>query len=74
MEDMRKIPVVALRGMTILPGMVVHFDMSREASAKAVEEAMMKDQKIFVVTQRELEENNPAKEDLFPEGTPSRVG
>ena len=73
MEDMRKIPVVALRGMTILPGMVVHFDMSREASAKAVEEAMMKDQKIFVVTQRELEENNPAKEDLFDIGTVAEV-
>ena len=70
---MRKIPVVALRGMTILPGMVVHFDMSREASAKAVEEAMMKDQKIFVVTQRELEENNPAKEDLFDIGTVAEV-
>ena len=73
MEDMRKIPVVALRGMTILTGMVVHFDMSREASAKAVEEAMMKDQKIFVVTQRELEENNPAKEDLFDIGTVAEV-
>ena len=48
------IPAVALRGMTILPGMVAHFDVSRERSIKAVEEAMMGEQNIFLVTQRDV--------------------
>ena len=47
-------PAVALRGMTILPGMVAHFDISRERSVKAVEEAMMGDQNIFLVTQKNV--------------------
>ena len=47
-EEQRKIPAVALRGMTILPGMVAHFDVSREKSVKAVENAMLQDQKIFL--------------------------
>ncbi len=47
------LPVVALRGMTILPDMVIHFDVSRERSVKAIEEAMLKDQRIFLVTQKD---------------------
>ena len=50
-EEMKHIPAVALRGMTILPAMIVHFDISREMSIKAVEQAMLSDQKLFVVTQ-----------------------
>ena len=45
-------PAVALRGLTILPGMIAHFDISRERSLRAVEEAMEQDQKIYLVTQR----------------------
>ena len=45
------LPVVALRGMTILPDMVIHFDVSRERSVKAIEEAMLRDQRVFLVTQ-----------------------
>ena len=52
------IPAVALRGMTILPGMVAHFDVSRERSIKAVEEAMMGEQNIFLVTQRDVEDDD----------------
>ena len=67
-EEQRKIPAVALRGMTILPGMVAHFDVSREKSVKAVENAMLQDQKIFLVTQREAEQEEPKIEDLYSVG------
>ena len=52
MSDLIQIlPVVALRGLTILPDMVVHFDVSRERSIKAIEQAMLREQKVFLVTQ-----------------------
>ncbi len=69
MKDMViTMPAVALRGMTILPGMIAHFDLSREKSMKAVEAAMMNAQKIFLVTQREVEQENPHIEDLYKVG------
>ena len=54
-----KMPAVALRGMTILPGMITHFDVSRSRSAKAVERSVAQDQKLFVVTQKDPETENP---------------
>ena len=64
------LPVVALRGLTIMPGMVVHFDISRDASIKAVEEAMNHgEQKIFLLTQVSSEVENPGKDDLYRVGT-----
>ena len=62
-------PAVALRGMTILPDMIVHFDVSRSKSKKAVERAMTGNQKLFVVTQRDPDVENPEKEELFTAGT-----
>ena len=62
-------PAVALRGMTILPDMIVHFDVSRSKSKKAVEQAMTTNQKLFVVTQKSPDIENPDKEDLFVAGT-----
>ena len=62
-------PAVALRGMTILPDMIVHFDVSRSKSKKAVERAMTGNQKLFVVTQRDPDIENPEKEELFSAGT-----
>lgn len=53
------LPSIALRGTTILPGMIVHFDVSRERSIKAIEAAMLHDQKIFLVTQKDPEEETP---------------
>ena len=50
-EQIMNMPAVALRGLTILPGMIAHFDISRERSLRAVEEAMEQDQKIYLVTQ-----------------------
>ena len=64
-EENRNIPAVALRGMTILPGMVAHFDVSRSRSVRAVEAAMMKDQTVFLVTQRNVEKEEPELEDLY---------
>lgn len=69
MKDMiLTIPAVALRGMTILPGMVAHFDVSREKSIQAVQEAMMGEQQIFLITQRNVEVDNPGPEDLYQIG------
>ena len=62
------IPAVALRGMTILPGMVAHFDISRDKSLRAVEEAMKGDQKLFIVTQKDTEKEDPQGEDLYEVG------
>ena len=68
-EEMKHIPAVALRGMTILPAMIVHFDISREMSIKAVEQAMLSDQKLFVVTQKDPEVSEPVLDDLYRIGT-----
>lgn len=70
MTDMIKnIPAVALRGMTILPAMIVHFDISRKKSIKAVEQAMLKDQRLFVVAQKDTQIADPVMEDLYRIGT-----
>ena len=68
-----KMPAVALRGMVILPGMIAHFDVSREKSIKAVEESMMAEQKIFLVTQRDVEQEEPAIDDLYKIGIIAEV-
>lgn len=61
-------PAVALRGLTILPGMIAYFDISRERSLRAVEEAMEQDQKIYLVTQRNVDSEDPTQEDLYQMG------
>ena len=68
-EVIKHIPAVALRGMTILPAMIVHFDVSRDKSIKALEQAMAADQKLFVVTQKDPEVSDPGKDDLYRIGT-----
>ena len=74
MEDIAMIlPAVALRGMTILPGMIAHFDISREISIKAVEESMRDEQRIFLVTQRNVEQSNPGLEDLYNIGVIAEI-
>ena len=69
----KKLPAVALRGMVILPGMIAHFDVSREKSIKAVEACMMEEQKIFLVTQKDVEQEDPAQEDLYRIGIIAEV-
>lgn len=67
-EQIMNMPAVALRGLTILPGMIAHFDISRERSLRAVEEAMEQDQKIYLVTQRNVDIEDPTQEDLYQMG------
>ncbi|NCB93219.1 MAG: endopeptidase La [Clostridia bacterium] len=66
-------PAIALRGTTILPEMIVHFDVSRTKSVKAVEEAMTQDQKVFLVTQRNTEIEHPTLADLHKIGTIAQI-
>lgn len=68
-REIKSLPMVALRGMTIMPEMVVHFDVSREKSIAAIQEAMAGDQKIFLVAQRSIETDDPTKEDVYEVGT-----
>lgn len=74
MEDKKiTMPAVALRGLTILPGMVQHFDISREKSIRAIETAMVGNQKVYLVTQRHPEQETPAVTDLYQMGTISQI-
>ena len=73
MNRMASMPMVALRGMTIMPEMVVHFDISRKRSIEAVQEAMAGDQKIFLIAQRDIEVDNPEMKDLYRVGTVANV-
>ncbi len=68
-ENRYEIPAVALRGMTILPDMIIHFDLSRKKSIQAVEQAMSTDQKLLVVTQQDPNTEDPAYKDMYEVGT-----
>lgn len=64
-----QLPTVTLRGLTILPGMVIHFDLSRDQSVSSVEQAMLGDQRLLVVTQKDINQENPGREDVYDVGT-----
>ena len=68
-----QMPAVALRGMVILPGMMMHFDISRERSIHAVEQSMMEDEKIFLVSQRNPDVDEPTQDDLYQIGTIAHI-
>lgn len=68
-----ELPMVALRGLTVLPDMMIHFDLSREVSKKAVEQALNEEQHIFLITQRNSDEEIPTKETLYNVGTVAAV-
>ena len=69
----RVLPAVALRGMTILPDTVIHFDISREKSIQAVEAAMLNNQEIFLVTQIDMDEDYPGIDGLYEIGTIAEI-
>lgn len=70
MENYNKnLPVIALRNLTVLPGMMIHFDVNREITIKAIEEAMLGDQMVFLVSQKDAEVDEPKDEDLESFGT-----
>ena len=68
-----RIPVLPLRGMMVFPHMVLHFDVGRAKSIAALEKAMMDDQKIFLVAQKDTEVEDPAEKDLYKVGTIAQV-
>lgn len=68
-DDMRSMPVIPLRGMAVLPGMMLHFDIRRKESVAAMEEAMLSDQMAFLVMQKDDEVESPDKDDLYDVGT-----
>ncbi len=65
----QRLPVLALRGLNVFPGVTVHFDVGRKKSIRAVEEAMHGDQEIFLVAQKEMQCEDPGQEDLYRMGT-----
>ena len=72
-NEIKSLPMVPLRGMTIMPGMVVHFDVSRARSIAAVQEAMVEEQKIFLTAQKSLDTEEPGAEDVYEIGTVGTV-
>ncbi len=72
-NNVKIMPTVAIRGTVILPGTIVHFDVSRERSIRAVEEAMMSDEEIFLLTQRDASVEEPGIDDLYKVGCVARV-
>ncbi|KMZ55643.1 endopeptidase La [Dorea sp. D27] len=67
-NEVNSLPMVALRGMVVLPGMVTHFDVSREKSIEAIEHAMQENQKIFLTAQKDIEKENPGLDDICAVG------
>ncbi len=72
-KEVRTLPLIPLRGLTVFPYMVLHFDVGRERSINALEEAMVSDQMIFLSSQKEAETTSPNAEDMYEVGTVSRV-
>lgn len=72
-SERKSLPMIALRGMTVMPGMVVHFDISREKSKAAVQQAMLESQQIFLSAQKDFEVSDPAQEDIYEIGTVATV-
>lgn len=68
-EYTRQMPVVALKNMAVMPGMLIHFDINRKFSVKAVEEAMMSGEQVFLVAQKDASIEEPTREHLFDVGT-----
>ena len=64
-NELMSLPMVALRGLAVLPEQVTHFDVSREKSVQAITQAMKKDQKVFLVMQKEIEVEDPQESDLY---------
>lgn len=69
----QRLPVLALRGVSVFPGMTIHFDVGRKKSVLAVEDAMHNNQEIFLVAQRDVQTDDPQQKDLYTVGTVSVV-
>lgn len=71
--DQFELPMVVLRGLTVVPNMIIHFDLSRDMSKKAVEQSLNENQKIFLVAQRDENEEKSTLETLFHIGTIANI-
>ena len=72
-EDIKRLPFLPLRGLSIFAYMVLHFHVGREKSIRALEEAMINDQLIFLVTQKDAHTDLPTVEDFYEVGTISKI-
>lgn len=72
-SQIRTLPLLPLRGLLVFPSMVIHLDVGREKSIQAIESAMMADHLIFLATQREAQNDDPAERDIFLTGTVAEV-
>ena len=70
---MERIPVLALRGLTIFPKQLIHFDVGRDKSLKALEMATREDQRVFLVPQKDLTDDDPSVEKLFEVGVVAHI-
>ena len=73
MKEYIRLPLIALRGLTIFPNMVLHFDVGREKSVAAIEEAMLNDENIFLASQRDPEIEEPTSENISKIGTLCKI-
>ncbi len=72
-NEIKVMPLVALRNIAVLPGMLVHFDVNRKISIQAIEQAMKSDQMIFAVMQKDASVDDPTIDDLYPVGCVARI-
>lgn len=68
-----QMPVLALRGLVVFPKQLLHFDVGREKSLKALESAMLADQRVFLVTQKNIIDDDPTEKQLYPVGTVAKI-
>ncbi len=73
MPDMANLPLVPLRGITVFPNMIMHLDVGRESSINALEAAMVEDRRIFLTTQKDVDDESPKTEDLYKVGTVAEI-
>lgn len=72
-EQISRMPLLALRGLTVFPNMILHFDVGREKSVRALEQAMLEDQTVFLVSQKDIRTEDPEIRDVYAVGTVSKI-
>jgi ATP-dependent Lon protease len=72
-KPVKRLPMLPLRGLTIFPYMVLHFDVGRSRSIAALEEAMINNQEIFLVTQKDIKIDDPEIDDIYEVGTIAKI-
>lgn len=73
MKKLYTIPLIPLRGLTVFPSVVVHFDVGREKSIAAIEQAMLEEQEVFLAAQKDSAIEDPSKDDIYTIGTICKI-